>query len=132
MITFICEMTDNNLFRNYWIPLICRHRDFKFIFTNTKDIVCPSLDWSNVKFGKSITVWEAVRYVKTDMIYITKQNEIPTYQLMVSLMNPREGISPKIHNTDTKSSSFTVLKNNYRGESECKNITNDEVTTYLV
>ena len=90
------------------------------------------MDWSNVKFGKSITVWEAVRYVKTDMIYITKQNEIPTYQLMVSLMNPREGVSPKIHNTDTKSSSFTVLKNNYRGESECKNITNDEVTTYLV
>ena len=35
MITIITEMTDEELFKTYWMPLICKYREFKFIFAKT-------------------------------------------------------------------------------------------------
>ena len=62
------------------------------------------------------------------MIYITKQNEIPTYELMLNFKNPQEGIVPKILNTNNDSSSFTVLKSKYPNFKR-KNV---NVSTYVI
>ena len=133
MITIITEMTDPNIFKNFWMPLICKHREVNFIFGKTESLEYPpSFVWSNVKFGAKLGVKDLVKYAKTDIVYITKQNEIPTYELMVRLRNPQEAIIPKIHGTDTDSSSFTAKKDKYiKAQGFGRRIVQD-VTTYLI
>ena len=133
MITIVTEMTDPHIFRNFWMPLICKHREVEFIFGKTENLEYPSsFDWSNVKFGANLEVKDLVKYAKKNLVYITKQNEIPTYELMVRLRNPKEAIVPKIHGTDTDSSSFTANKDKYIKAQGfgCKII--QDVTTYLI
>ena len=79
MITFVMEMTDSYLFKTYWMPLVCKHRDVNFIFGKTENLDYPKMsDWSNVKFGAKLGVKDLVKYAKTNIVYITVQNEIPT------------------------------------------------------
>ena len=127
MITFITEITDLKIFKNYWLPLICKHREVQFIFSKIEKNNMLT-DWSNVKFAPRLEIKDIVPHTKTDVIYITKQNEIPTYELMLNFKNPQEGIVPKIHNTNNDSSSFTVLKNNFPNFKR-KNI---NVSTYVI
>jgi len=118
MITIITEMTDSEIFKTYWVPLICKYREIQFMFGNAGQLKRPVMDdWSNAAFGtKPIDL--LVEHAKTNIIYITKQNEIPTYELMVCLMKPQEGIIPKIRkltptgsvDTNEDSSSFTISK----------------------
>ena len=128
MITIITDITDLKIFKNYWLPLVCRHRDVNFIFGNIEKNNMLT-DWSNVEFiQKDVYCRKSVLQAKTKIIYITKQNEIPTYELMVKFRNPVEGIVPKIHNTREDSSSFTVLKSKYPNFKR----NNINVTTYMI
>ena len=127
MITIITEITDLKIFKNYWLPLICRHREVQFIFSKIERNNMLD-DWSNVKFAPRLEIKDIVSHTKTDVIYITKQNEIPTYELMLNFKNPQEGIVPKILNTDNDSSSFTVLKSKYPNFKR-KNV---NVSTYVI
>lgn len=114
MITIITEMTDEKLFKTYWMPLICKYREFKFIFAKTKGLNHPSMnDWSNVLFAPTKSLEEVIEHAKTKFVYLTKQNEIPTYELMVKLRNPEDGLIPKIHNTNKQSNSVMISKENY-------------------
>ena len=114
MITIITEMTNAELFKNYWMPLICKYREFNFIFAKTEGLQYPAMrDWSNVKFAKTQSAEEVIKHAETKFVYLTKQNEIPTYELMVKLRTPQDGLIPKIHNTDSNSSSLIVSKENY-------------------
>ena len=128
MITIITDITDLKIFKNYWLPLVCRHRDVNFIFGNIEKNNMLT-DWSNVEFiKKDVYSRKTVEQAKTEIIYITKQNEIPTYELMVKFREPVEGIVPKIHNTGEDSSSFTALKSEYPNYKR-----NDiDITTYLI
>tara|TARA_B100000035_G_C20913322_1_gene514999 strand:- start:346 stop:735 length:390 start_codon:yes stop_codon:yes gene_type:complete len=129
MITIITEMTDAVLFQNYWMPLICKYREFNFIFTKTKGLKYPAmLDWSNVKFAPTQSAEQVIKHAETKFVYLTKQNEIPTYELMVKLREPEDGLIPKIHNTNERSSSIMFLKENYN---KTTNYVGD-VGTYLV
>ena len=134
MITIITEITDLKIFKNYWLPLVCRHRDVNFIFGNIEKNNLL-VDWSNVEFiKKDVYSRENILRAKTEIIYITKQNEIPTYELMVKFRNPVEGIIPKIHNTNDDSSSFSISKNIYGGIQLYPNFKRSsiDVTTYLI
>ena len=114
MITIITEMTNAELFKNYWMPLICKYREFSFIFAKTEGLQYPAMsDWSNVKFAKTQSVAEVIKHAETEFVYLTKQNEIPTYELMVKLRTPEDGLVPKIHNTDEQSDSVMILKKSY-------------------
>ena len=98
MITIITEMTNAELFKNYWMPLICKYREFSFIFAKTEGLQYPAMsDWSNVKFAKTQSAEEVIKHAETEFVYLTKQNEIPTYELMVQLRTPEDGLVPKIH-----------------------------------
>lgn len=127
MITIITKITDLKIFKNYWLPLICRHREVQFIFSKIERNNMLD-DWSNVKFAPRLEIKDIVPHTKTDVIYITKQNEIPTYELMLNFKNPQEGIVPKILNTNNDSSSFTVLKSKYPNFKR-KNV---NVSTYVI
>ena len=114
MITIITEMTNAELFKNYWMPLICKYREFSFIFAKTEGLQYPAMsDWSNVKFAKTQSVAEVIKHAETEFVYLTKQNEIPTYELMVKLRTPEDGLVPKIHNTNEQSDSVMILKKSY-------------------
>ena len=128
MITIITDITDLKIFKNYWLPLVCRHRDINFIFGNIEKNNMLT-DWSNVEFiQKDVYSRKSVLQAKTKIIYITKQNEIPTYELMVKFREPIEGIVPKIHNTIEDSSAFTALKSEYPNYKR-----NDiDITTYVI
>ena len=129
MITIVTDITDSDLLKTYWCPLICKHREVQFLFGSTKDVKRPNMkDWSNVRFATK-PAKDLVKHANTKYVYMTVQNEIPTYKLMVDLINPVEGLVPKIHGTDEDSSSFVVKKNNYP-KFETK-VTSD-VTTYLL
>ena len=111
MITIITDMTDGKLFENYWMPLICKYREVDFIFTKTKGLEYPKkFNWSNVKFAPNGHRDQVIPYAKTDVVYLTYQNEIPTYQLMTCL---REG-KPNIGTLNGES--FSIRKNNYKGK----------------
>ena len=92
MITILADITDSNIFKNYWVPLICKHREVEFIFGKTKNVKRPKMaDWSNVKFAAEKDSSRLVKFASNKFIYMTVQNEIPTYELMVNLRNPKEG-----------------------------------------
>ena len=55
MITFITEITDLKIFKNYWIPLICKHREVQFIFSKIERNNML-VDWSNVKFAPKLEI----------------------------------------------------------------------------
>lgn len=129
MITFIADITDSDIFRDYWVPLICKHREVEFIFGKTKDLKRPKMsDWSNVRFAAEKDSPKLVKHAKNKFIYMTVQNELPTYELMVNLREPKEGLVPKIHGTDKDSSSIVVKRDTYP---EVKKIETD-VTTYVI
>ena len=129
MITILADITDSKIFKDYWVPLICKHREVEFIFGKTKNVKRPKMsDWSNVKFAAEKGASRLVKFASNKFIYMTVQNEIPTYELMVNLRNPKEGTVPKIHGTDKDSSSCVVKKDNYP---EFKKVESD-VTTYLI
>jgi len=133
MITILCKMTTASVFENYWVPLICKHRDVQFMFTDTKYLVRPKMDdWSNVSFSLVEEVQDVVKLANTKIVYITNANEIPTYELMLRLRNPQPGIVPKIYNTNRDSKSFTVLKDYYQGETVCRHKIINDVTTYEI
>ena len=114
MITIITEMTDEELFKTYWMPLICKYREFKFIFAKTEGLKHPPMnDWSNVLFAPTKSLEEVIEHAETQFVYLTKQNEIPTYELMVKLRNPDDGLVPKIHNTNEQSNSVMISKKSY-------------------
>ncbi len=128
MITIITEMTDSNIFTNYWVPLIYKHRDSNFIFGKCKELKRPMMsDWRNVIFSNK-SIDDLVEQAKTEIIYITKQNEIPTYELMVKFREPVEGIVPKNYITKEDSSSFTALKSKYPNFKK----NNINVMTYVI
>ena len=63
MITIITEMTDEELFKTYWMPLICRHREIKFIFAKTGELKHPPMkDWSNVLFAPTKSLEEVIEH----------------------------------------------------------------------
>ena len=63
MITIITEMTNAELFKNYWMPLICKYREFNFIFAKTEGLQYPAMrDWSNVKFAKTQSAEEVIKH----------------------------------------------------------------------
>ena len=129
MITIITEMTDEQLFKTYWMPLICKYREFNFIFAKTEGLKYPSMDdWSNVKFAPTHNAEEVIKYAETKFVYLTKQNEIPTYELMVKLREPEDGLVPKIHNTNKQSNSVMISKKSYN---KISTYTGD-VGTYVV
>ena len=133
MITIICKMTSSYVFENYWVPLICKHRDDYFIFTDTKYLTRPQMnDWSNVSFSLVDEVQDIVKLAPTKVVYITNANEIPTYELMLRFRKPQPGLVPKIHNTNRDSKSFTVLQDNYQGETTCQHKIINDVTTYEI
>ena len=70
-------------------------------------------DWSNVSFAPTKSLEEVIEHAETQFVYLTKQNEIPTYELMVKLRNPEDGLVPKIHNTDKQSNSVMISKKSY-------------------
>ncbi len=114
MITIITEMTDEELFKTYWMPLICKYREFKFIFAKTEGLKHPPMnDWSNVLFAPTKSLEEVIEHAETKFLYLTKQNEIPTYELMVKLRTPEDGLVPKIHNTNEQSNSVMISKKSY-------------------
>lgn len=127
MITFVVEIKDLDIFKNYWLPLVCRHREVQFIFCKIENDKLLD-DWTNVFFAPSSEIKDVIPYAKNNIVYVGQENEIPTYQLMVKLRKPKEGIVPKIHNTNEDSNSFTVLKNKYPNY-ERKDI---DVSTYVV
>ena len=114
MIPIITEMTNDELFKNYWMPLICKYREFNFIFAKTEGLRYPAMrDWSNVKFAKTQSLEQVIKYAETKFVYLTKENEIPTYELMVKLRTPEDGLIPKIHNTNEQSNSVMISKKSY-------------------
>ena len=111
MITIITDITDEKVFKLYWMTLLCKYREIKFIFTDTKNLKYPKMrDWSNVKFAPKSKRDDVIKYAKSEVVYLTNQYEIPTYQLMTIL---REG-KPNIGTLNGES--FSVRKNNYKGK----------------
>lgn len=120
--TILTDITDSELFKLYWLPLVCKYREVNFIFANSKGIEYPSMfDWSNVKFGPHHSRDELVKEVKTSAVYLTYQNEIPTYQLMTILREGKTGVGT------TNGRSFSVSKENWQ-KSEIK----ERYMTYLI
>ena len=114
MITIICKMTSSYVFENYWVPLICKHRDVYFIFTDTKYLTRPQMnDWSNVSFSLVDEVQDVVKLAPRKVVYITNANEIPTNELMLRFRKPQPGLVPKIHNTNKQSNSVMISKKSY-------------------
>tara|TARA_B100000963_G_scaffold360137_1_gene389888 strand:+ start:1243 stop:1644 length:402 start_codon:yes stop_codon:yes gene_type:complete len=133
MITIICKMTNSNLFENYWVPLICKHRDVYFIFADTRYLSKPQIsDWSNVSFSLVENLEDVVEFAPTKVVYITVATEIPTYELMLRFRKPQPGLVPKIHNTNRDSKSFTVLRDHYQKETTCQHKLINDVTTYEI
>lgn len=114
MITIITEMTDSKTFENYWVPLVCKYREHEFIFCKTSGLNVPKMkDWSNVRFASKSKIDDVIKHAKYDFLYITNQDEIPTYELMTTLREKPEGLVPKIHGTNNDGLSFSVYKKNY-------------------
>jgi len=133
-LTIITDMTDTETLKTHWCPLICKYRDVDFIFGKSENVKRPKMkNWSNVRFTATKGRDRLVKFAKANMVYMTVQDEIPTYELMVLLtVNPREGIVPKIHGTNEDSASYTVKKNNYTGERPDFETTFSDVTTYKI
>lgn len=145
MITIITDITDSDILKTYWCPLICKYREMQFIFGRTKDVIRPKMkDWSNVRFAAKNTAERLVSFANTKYIYMTVQNEIPTYGLMVKLRSPEEGIiSNKIYlnnikgnitsieGTDENRCSYIVTKENFTNNNIPDKVIND-VSTYLI
>ena len=133
-VTIITDMTDSEILKTYWCPLVCKHREVDFIFGKSENVKRPKMKyWSNVRFTATKGRDRLVKFAKADMVYMTVQDEIPTYELMVLLTGkPKEGIVPKIHGTDKDSLSYTVKKNNYNGERPDFKTTFSNVTTYKI
>ena len=132
MITIITDITDSDILKTYWCPLICKYREMQFIFGRTKDVIRPKMkDWSNVRFAAKNNAKGLVSFANTKFVYMTVQNEIPTYELMVRLREPQEGLVPKIHGSNKDSSSYVISKENYINKIKFNKTIND-VTTYVI
>ena len=121
--TIIAEYKGNlSEFTYFWKPLIIKHGEVEFIFTNGNNL-------TDVKTANSIE--EAVSMSSNENIFLTDTNGIPTYETMIYLTsmtndvccNPvwhdyNNGITSSINGlAGEKTNSFTVLKSKYKNES---------------
>ena len=120
MITIKTDMTDSNLFENYWMPLISKYREVNFLFGNTKDLKYPrKFNWSNVKFAPKASRKILKKYAETKVVYMTYQNEIPTYQIMTELIKGKSGVG-------------TTNGNSYSTDKEKESEIKERYKTYLI
>lgn len=105
MITIITDMSSGEIFESYWMPLIAKYEEVKFIFTRTEGLKYPKkFNWSNVKFAPKAKRDQVIKYSETKVVYLTYENEIPTYQIMTELIKGKAGIGT------TNGKSFSTFK----------------------
>ena len=112
--TIIAEYKGNlSEFTYFWKPLIIKHGEVEFIFTNGNNL-------TGVKTANSIE--EAVSMSSSENIFLTDTNGIPTYETMIYLtsMNSDVCCNPVWHDYNSaqageKTNSFTILKQQFTG-----------------
>ena len=119
--TIIAEYKGNlSEFTYFWKPLIIKHGEVEFIFTNGDNL-------TGVKIANSIE--EAVSISSNENIFLTDTNGIPTYETMIYLTsmagnvccNPvwhdyNNGITSSINGAAGKrTNSFSILKQQFTG-----------------
>ena len=111
MTTIITDITDNDLLKYYWLPLCYKHQEFDFIFTDGRGINLAIQDKpKNARFYKcerKFAVWNA----RSEPVFLTNQNSIPTYETMVYMQNLKADvcIRPKYLNGED-SECFSIHK----------------------
>jgi len=112
--TIIAEYKGNlSEFTYFWKPLIIKHGEVEFIFTNGNDL-------TGVKTANSIE--EAVSMSSSENIFLTDTNGIPTYETMIYLTSMAGNVccNPVWHDYNNapagqKTNSFTILKQQFTG-----------------
>ena len=112
--TIIAEYKGNlSEFTYFWKPLIIKHGEVEFIFTNGNNL-------TGVKTANSIE--EAVSMSSNENIFLTDTTSIPTYETMIYLtsMNSDVCCNPVWHDYNSapageKTNSFTILKQQFTG-----------------
>lgn len=112
--TIIAEYKGNlSEFTYFWKPLIIKHGEVEFIFTNGNNL-------TGVKTANSIE--EAVSMSSSENIFLTDTTGIPTYETMIYLtsMNSDVCCNPVWHDYNSakageKTNSFTILKQQFTG-----------------
>jgi len=118
-VTLITTFTSQKIFSYYWSPLIHKYGNDEFIIIDeNKKVIIPMT--GNCKIVTSIK--DAINQSSKNILFITDMEAIPTYQTMTILenlnKNRNESLLPIWHDKEDVPNSFSVLKNQYNGETK--------------
>ena len=113
--SIISDISNNESFVEYWMPLMYKHPEIEFIFTKCTGMKCPKNTLKNYKYS-FITRNDAVKSARNESVFLTEEYALPTYETMVllaSLHKDNVCVNPSWQETGERTESFSILKNQF-------------------
>ena len=113
--SIITDISNGESFTEYWIPLIYKHQEVEFIFSNSKSIKHPRINLRNFKFT-STSRNDAVKSARNEVVFLTEEYALPTYETMIllaSLHKENVCVNPSWQESGERTESFSVLKSQF-------------------
>ena len=113
--SIITDISNSESFTEYWIPLMYKHQEVEFIFSNSKSIKHPRINLRNFKFT-STSRNDAVKSARNEVIFLTEEYALPTYETMIllaSLHKENVCVNPSWQESGERTESFSILKSQF-------------------
>ena len=114
--SIITDISNGESFTEYWMPLMYKHQEVEFIFSNFRSIKHPRINLRNFKFTH-ISRNDAVKYASNEVVFLTKEYALPTYETMIllaSLSKENVCVNPSWQESGERTESFSVLKSQFK------------------